>query len=331
MLNEKLNVPIFDLSIVIPVFNAADTISILVKEIIDLNFKKSFEVILVNDGSSDNSAEICRNLTATMNVPITLVDLTKNFGENNAILAGMKEALGEYIITMADDLQHSPKDIPKLFSVAYENNFDVVYSDFEKKHYPWYRNLGSWFANATATTVLGKPSSLYLSPFRCINQTVVKQITKYIGPYPYIDGLIFQITGKVGRVKIPHHPRAKNRSNYTLMKLISLWLNIFFNFSPLPMRACLFLGLICEIFAISGIFIVLYDVLTYGRTVPGYASLMIASLFFGGAQFIFLGFVGEYVSRTHILVGGKPQFVVRNLMISSKKTVLNRQRLNIKK
>ncbi len=308
-----------DLSIVIPVFNGSATITKLVDEIVKLDLGEPIEIILVNDGSSDQSSEICQNIIKTALIPITLIEFTKNFGENNAILAGMREALGNFIVTMADDLQHSPKDIPKLVSLARNRNFDVVYSLFDKKYYPWYRNLGSWFANVTANMVLDKPPNLYLSPFRCINRTVINQITSYSGPYPYIDGLILQVTRNFGVVAISHYPRRQSKSNYTLKKLIGMWLNIFFNFSTIPMRFCLGLGIICEIFAIVGIVYVLYDVLAYGRTVPGWASIMVSSLFLGGAQFIFLGFVGEYVSRTHILLGGKPQAVIRTLTFSSQK------------
>ena len=318
-MKKHLDISRIELSIVVPVFNGADSVPSLINEITNLDLEGNFEVILVNDGSKDESKETCIQLVEEASIPITLIDLTKNFGENNAILAGMRQALGDYVITMADDLQHSPKDIPKLLSLARDNNYDVVYSSFKKRRYPWHRNLGSWFANVTATIVLGKPSELYLSPFRCLNQTVVQEITKYSGPYPYIDGLIFQVTSKFGVVKVQHHPRAKNRSNYTFKKLIALWLNIFFNFSTIPMRFCLILGIVCEIFAVVGIGYVLFDVLAYGRTAPGWASLMISSLFLGGAQFIFLGFVGEYVSRTHILLGGKPPFVIREIRTGQKR------------
>jgi glycosyltransferase involved in cell wall biosynthesis len=307
-----MNTPI-NLSIVVPVYNGALTIGKLVDAVVNLDLKASVEIILVNDGSADNSREICEELTRTTPIPVTFIDHARNYGEHNALMSGLRVARGEYIITMDDDLQNPPSEVVKLYDYAVENNFDVVYTYFKKKKHAAWRNIGSWLANKTADWVLDKPDDLYLSSFRCLKQFVAKEIIRYKGPFPYVDGLIFQVTKNIGKVPVEHLPRAESSSNYTLSRLVKLWMSILLNFSVVPLRIGTVLGLFMSVFGAAAIIYVLVDYFVFGIETAGWASLMIVFLLFSGVQLVVLGLVGEYIGRIYLTVNSRPQTVIRSI------------------
>ena len=302
-----------NLSIVIPVYNGSKTIEDLVKRLLAIEIPGGKEIVLVNDGSQDNSAEICQSIVANTNEEITFLDLTRNFGEHNAVLTGMRQTLGHWVITMDDDFQNAPEDVPELFNFAEKNDLDVAYTHFPNKQHTIFRNLGSRFANFTANLLLNKPKGLYLSSFRCVRRIIVDNISSYTGPYPYIDGLIFQITDRVGSLEVRHQQRSHGRSNYTFSQLIKLWLNIFLNFSTLPLRVSLWFGIFLALLSIIGIAYVFMDYYYLGRIAPGWASLMSVLLAFAGIQFIFVGILGEYLGRLYLTSSNQPQSIVRSL------------------
>lgn len=302
-----------NLSIVIPVYNGALTIGKLVDELVKLDINESVEIILVNDGSADNSREICEELTRTTPLPVTFVDHARNYGEHNALMSGLRVARGEYIITMDDDLQNPPSEVVKLYRYAREHDFDVVYTYFEKKEHAAWRNIGSWLANKTANWVLDKPEELYLSSFRCLRRFVAKEITRYKGPFPYVDGLIFQVTKNIGKVLVEHLPRTERSSNYTLSRLVKLWMSILLNFSVVPLRIGTVLGLFMSLFGVAAVIYVLIDYFVFGVETAGWASLMIVFLLFSGVQLVVLGMVGEYIGRIYLTVNSRPQTVIRSI------------------
>lgn len=303
----------FALSIVIPVYNGAATIGTLVDALAALDVPGGLEIILVNDGSRDDSAAVCRRLTTRDDVAVTFVDLGRNFGEHNAVMAGFNHVRGDYVITMDDDLQNPPGEVTKLYRYTRDNGLDVVYTRYaEKKHDRW-RNLGSRFANWVADRLLDKPKGLYLSSFRCISAYVVENIVRYQGPYPYVDGLIMQVTQKIGSLEVEHLARVEGRSNYTLSRLVSLWLNLFVNFSVIPLRVSVAVGFVMSLLGVVGAAVVIAEALD-GNTPEGWASLMVAVLLLSGIQLILLGVVGEYVGRVFLTANRKPQFLVRDLV-----------------
>jgi len=302
----------YALSIVIPVYNGSDSIGELVDALEALDVPGGHELILVNDASPDSSLLECQRLQARAKVPITLVDLARNFGEHNAVMAGLREASGAHIITMDDDLQNPPGEVLRLLHYAQKTGKDVIYTHYAKKQHAAWRNLGSRFANWCADKVLDKPKGLYLSSFRCISAFAARQVVQYRGPFPYVDGLILQATQSIGTLQVEHLPRHVGRSNYTLSRLVRLWTSMFINFSVMPLRIATFTGFAMSGLGLCGAIWALGTALFEG-TPPGWASLTVATLLLLGVQLIMLGIIGEYLGRLYLTVNRKPQSVVRSV------------------
>ncbi len=251
------------LSIVIPVYNGADSIGELVGALEALEIAGGHEIVLVNDGSPDNSLAVCRALVERARVPITLVDLARNYGEHNAVMAGLRHAAGRHVITMDDDLQNPPEEVARLLAFAQESGKDVVYTYYDEKQHAWWRNLGSRFTNWVAGFVLDKPGDLYLSSFRCMSAFVVREITRYDGPFPYVDGLLLQVTQSIGRLLVRHLPRAVGRSNYTLRRLMRLWISMFVNFSVMPLRLSTLGGFALSLLGAAGAIVAAVEALFF--------------------------------------------------------------------
>jgi undecaprenyl-phosphate 4-deoxy-4-formamido-L-arabinose transferase len=298
------------LSVVIPVYNGAATIGELVGALAGLDVPGGIEVVLVNDGSPDDSDAVCRRLAATASVSVTYVEHARNYGEHNAVMTGLRHARGDYAITMDDDLQNPPEEVLRLFLHCRDGGYDVVYTRYAEKQHAAWRNLGSRFANRVADLLIDKPKGLYLSSFRCMSRLVIDGVTRYEGPFPYVDGLIMQVTQRIGTLEVRHLPRAQGRSNYTLRRLVRLWLNLAFNFSLLPLRLAVFLGLAMGAVGGIGALYVIGHAL-FGQPPEGWASTMVVVLLLSAAQFVILGIVGEYLGRTFQTGNRKPQGIVR--------------------
>jgi glycosyltransferase involved in cell wall biosynthesis len=300
------------LSIVVPVYNGADSIGELVGALEELQIAGGHEIVLVNDGSPDDSLAACRALVARSRVPITLVDLSRNFGEHNAVMAGLRQARGGHVITMDDDLQNPPEEVEHLLAFAQQSGREVVYTYYDEKQHAAWRNLGSSFTNWVAGFVLDKPKGFYLSSFRCMSAFVVREITRYDGPFPYIDGLILQVTQDIDRLLVRHLPRAIGRSNYTLRRLLRLWLSMFVNFSVMPLRLSTLTGIALSLFGAAGGLVAIVEALFFDPP-AGWASLMAAVLLLSGVQLLILGIVGEYLGRLYLTANRKPQSVVKTV------------------
>jgi len=302
----------YPLSIIIPVYNGAATIGRLVDELVKLSFEGGHEIILVNDGSRDESAAVCETLVEKYAIPITFVNLARNFGEHNAVMAGLQQTRGEYVITMDDDMQNPSSEVVKLFNYARSSGKDVVYTFFQNKEHDTFRNFGSWLTNRAADVLLDKPKGLYLSSFRCINAFTVEQICKYAGPFSYVDGLILQVTQNIDTIEVLHVPRAIGKSNYTFRKLVHLWLNMFVNFSIMPLHISTVAGIILSVLGLLGALEQAVEYFFWHKP-QGWGTIICAILIFSGAQLLILGLIGEYIGRMHLTGNRKPQFVVRNI------------------
>jgi len=301
------------LSIVIPVYNGAGSVGELVAALEELRIAGGHEIVLVNDGSPDDSLAVCRALVEQARVPITLVDLSRNYGEHNAVMAGLRHARGAHIITMDDDLQNPPEEVERLLSFAQDSGHEVVYTYYDEKQHAAWRNLGSRFTNWVAGFVLDKPKGFYLSSFRCISAFVAGEITRYEGPFPYVDGLILQVTQDIDRLLVRHLPRAEGRSNYTMRRLLRLWLSMFVNFSVMPLRLSTLTGFALSLIGAVGSIVAITEALFFSPP-AGWASLMAAVLLLSGVQLVILGLIGEYLGRLYLTANRKPQSIVRSVM-----------------
>lgn len=304
------------LSFVIPLYNSAETIAPLVKEIEAFAIEGGHEIVLVNDGSRDATAATCRELVRTARVPVTYVEHARNFGEHNAVLSGWRVARGAYVVNLDDDGQNPPAEAVRLWRHARENNLDVVFGHYAAKQHSAWRNLGSWFTNRVTDLALDKPAGFYLSSFRCVSALIAKEVTAHRGPFPYIDGLILQVTQRIGSLEVRHAERQAGQSGYTLRRLLRLWLSAWVNFSVLPLRLATMLGLVMALAGVVGFGVVVWLRLTHQGPAFGWGSLMAALLVFSGTQLLILGLIGEYIGRMFITVNQRPQSLVREVLRS---------------
>ncbi|MEA5425568.1 MULTISPECIES: glycosyltransferase family 2 protein [Arcicella] len=295
------------LSVVIPVYRGAKTIGKLVEKLHEELNQYSFEIVLVNDGSPDDSEQVCLALSKKYK-NITFVSLRKNFGEFNAVMCGLNHVRGDYAVMIDDDFQNPPSEIIKLLEEAEKTGHEVIYTYYSDKKHSIFRNFGSWLVNQLATRLLNKPKGLYLSSFKLISKDIVNEICHYKGPFPYIDGIIFSVVSNVGSVHVEHSEREEGRSNYTFSKLSVLFLTIIFGYSILPARFIL----------LSGFFLILLSLLLFGLDIWGVMSQysITVFMFFGGVQLMSLGIIGEYMGRMFLTQNNYPQYSVKYKVLS---------------
>ncbi len=305
------------LSFVIPLYRSAETIGAVVREIEALTVEGGQEIILVNDGSGDMTGEVCRALVKDAKVPITLVEHARNYGEHNAVLTGWRHAHGAHIVNLDDDGQNPPAEAVRLWQHAKTSGLDVVFGHYAEKQHSRWRNFGSWFTNRMTDWALDKPAGFYLSSFRCVTAFVAQEVAAHTGPYPYIDGLILQVTQRIGSIEVRHEARQAGASGYTLRRLVRLWLSAWVNFSVLPLRVATGLGLLMALAGLVAFVGVLWLRLADRGPAFGWGSLMAALLVFSGTQLVLLGLIGEYIGRMFLTVNQRPQAIVRDVIRSA--------------
>jgi len=304
------------LSFVIPLYRSSETIGAVVHDIEGLTIEGGHEIILVNDGSEDQTSEVCRALVAKARVPITLIEHARNYGEHNAVLTGWRHARGAHIVNLDDDGQNPPAEAARLWREAVRTGADVIFGHYKEKQHSLFRNLGSRFTTRMTDWALDKPHGFYLSSFRCVTKFVADEVVRYAGPYPYIDGLLLQVTQRIGSIEVKHEPRRAGQSTYTLRRLVRLWLSAWINFSVLPLRVATVLGLLLAGAGVAALIIVF--ILWLRNIGPGYGFgwIMAALLVFSGTQLLLLGLIGEYIGRMFLTVSQRPQAVVRDIVSS---------------
>lgn len=304
-----------ELSLVIPVYNGSRTIGPLVEQTVKIFGSTSFEIVLVNDGSEDDSEMVCAEMAKKFPQSVTFVHLSRNFGEHSAVLAGFTQARGRYVAVLDDDGQNPPEEVVRMLDELKRKNYDVVYGHYIEKKHSRFRNLGSRFNDRIATLMLHKPKDLYLSSFKVMNRFLVNEIIKYRGPYPYTDGLIYRVTRNIGQIPVEHRVSQSGRSRYTLRRLVRLWLNMFLNFSIKPLRISVYVGLLASVLSLFSLVAILIDKLWITKNVTlGIPTVLGSVVFFSGIQLMILGLVGEYLGRLYLDQTGTPQYVVRYTM-----------------
>ena len=299
-------------SFVIPCYRSEKTLEGVIAEIKSTMEKLNqyiYEIILVNDSSPDNTWKTIEKLSSE-NRNIIGINLSKNFGQHAALMAGMREAEGDYVVCLDDDGQTPANEVDKLLN-ALDEGYDAVYARYGNKKHSLFRNFGSRANDLMTRIMLGKPKELFVSSYFGVKRFVVEDMLRYQNSYPYVIGLVLRATKNIVNVDVTHREREEGKSGYTLKKLLGLWFNGFTAFSVTPLRIATVIGVFC---AFAGF---VYAVYVFVRRliaptyVLGFSSLMCVILFVGGMMMIMLGLVGEYIGRIYISLNNSPQYVVR--------------------
>lgn len=306
-----LNVAI--VSILIPVYKNDGGLDELVKRIgesmANSAYANCFELVLVDDCSPDNSWEVIQRLAKTHTF-VQGATLSRNFGQHNAIMAGLNLVSGQYVVLMDDDLQHPPEAIPSMLDKLAAGS-DVCYTNYANRQHATWKIAGSKFNDLMASWLLSKPKGLYLSSFKALKRGVVDQIRNHEGPFAYLDGLILDITRRIATVEIQHGTRAFGEGNYSFKKSISLWLRMVTGTSIVPLRMVTLMGALIALLGFFGaVFIVMSNFL-YPAESKGWASIIVTILLVSGFQTLFIGVLGEYLGRIHLRLNNKPQYLFR--------------------
>ncbi len=302
------------ISIVIPCYNSEKTIGTVVdmcEEVIGGLDGYESEYILVNDSSPDHTFEAIRK-TAERHPNVTGVDLAKNFGQHNAIMAGLHLAKGDLIIGMDDDLQTHPSQIPLLLGKINEG-YDVVFGIFEERKFSAVKNFMSAVATYIMWHMVKRPKGVESSNYWIIRRYIRDEVVQYTNPDPYISMLFFRTTSNVGNVPIRHFERNVGSSNYTFRKGLKLFLS-FMNFSVLPLRIATVMGAVFSAVGLLLSIIIVIRKLLNPSMVAGWASLITTMLILFGFNFLFLGVIGEYVGSVIYTLNRTPQYVVRTVV-----------------
>ena len=310
------------LSFVIPCYRSENTVMQVVDEIeetMKAHQEDSFEIILVNDGSPDKVWQVIQNRT-TVDSHVIGVNLTKNFGQHCALMAGYHETSGKFIISLDDDGQ-SPVNEVYILLKKIEEGYDVVYASYQEQKESLFRRLGSGFAQKMTHYMLNvKEDYPKGSSFFIMKSFVRDEIIRYEHPYPYLAGLIFRTTRNICMVPMTHRERTQGRSGYTLRSLISLWTNGFTAFSVKPLEFGAIIGFVFAIIGfITALIIVIRKLIHPQIPTTGWSSILSVIMIVGGIIMIMLGLIGEYVGRIYICLNKSPQYVVKGIVKAPEK------------
>ena len=302
-------------SFVIPCYRSEQTLNKVVEEI-DATMKTlneyRYEIILVNDSSPDDTYEVIRSLCAQRQ-DIRGINLSRNFGQHAALMAGFRYVHGDVVVCLDDDGQTPASEVGKLLDKI-DEGYDAVYAKYTRKQHSGFRNFGSKINELMTRVMLGKPKELYLSSYFAVRRYVVDEMLRCTNPYPYVIGLVLRTTKKIANVEVTHREREAGTSGYTIGKLFGLWFNGFTAFSIKPLRIATALGCLT---ACAGFLYGFYTVVKkfINPNVPiGFSALMAALVFIGGMIMLMLGLIGEYIGRIYISLNNSPQYVIKECL-----------------
>lgn len=303
------------ISIVIPCYRSEKTIAPVVEEIITYVDKWDYEIILVCDGSPDNVWDEIKKLQSKYHTVHGIL-FSKNFGQHAATLAGYRHATGDIIVTMDDDGQSDPSAIERMIEKLHEG-YDVVYAKYPVFEKTLFRVFGSWLNRKMAEILTGKPVGIQGNSYYVMRRFVKDEMIRYTNSFPYLGGLVFRVTSNIAEVDVEHRGRKEGNSNYTIGKLVKLWINGFTAFSVLPLRIASLLGIVfsCIGFILGLVFVI--RKLLNPDIILGFTSLIVIILFLGGVILLSVGLIGEYVGRIYIGQNQAPQYVIKEETFNS--------------
>lgn len=300
-----------NVSIVVPVYNSEGSLDELTARLRQVlaSCAEEFEIVFVNDGSRDRSWDVVRELVARHDW-VRGIDLMRNYGQHNALLCGIREARHEIIVTMDDDLQNPPEEVPKLLEALGEK-VDVVYGTPDKGRHGLLRNLASRLTKRALKGALGAATARRSSAFRAFRTKLRESFAGFEGSYVCIDVLLTWGTTRFSSVRVRHVARKVGKSNYTFVKLLTHAVNMMTGFSVKPLRFASFVGFVFSFFGVVALAYVLIRYFIEGGSVPGFPFLASIIAIFSGAQLFALGIIGEYLARMYFRSMNRPPYAVR--------------------
>lgn len=300
------------ISFVIPCYGSENTIKPVIEEIDETlkhNKNYDYEVIAVNDKSPDNVLEVLKGI-AKENKKVKVISLAKNMNRPGALMAGMAEVNGDFIVLMDDDGQCPMNNLGMLVNEL-EKGHDVAIARYPKKKQSMFKNFGSYVNKLMTEVIIEKPKNLMFTNFAVLKRFVVDEIIKYKNPYPYMTGLMLRTTSDIVNVEMEERNRLAGTTTFTFKKMFSLWINGFTAFSIKPLRMSTFLGFISSILGLIFCIIIILRKIFNPTISQGYSSIMAVILFIGGIIMLMLGLLGEYIGRIYISINDSPQYVVK--------------------
>jgi glycosyltransferase involved in cell wall biosynthesis len=299
------------ISAVVPVFRSAMILPELHRRLsaVLASIGTSYEIVLVEDGGNDGTWSLIEGLAAE-DAHVRGLRMSRNYGQHNALLCGIRAANHEIIVTLDDDLQNPPEEIPKL-ARALASGFDVVYGTPEQERHGFLRDQASRITKLALQSAMGADTARNVSAFRMFRTRLRDAFGSYSGPYVSIDVLLTWGTTSFSHVRVLHDPRRLGESNYTLRKLITHAINMMTGFSTLPLQVASLIGFLFTLFGIAVLAYVLVNFVVNGAAVQGFAFLASIIAIFSGAQLFSLGIIGEYLARVHFRTMDRPTYLVR--------------------
>jgi glycosyltransferase involved in cell wall biosynthesis len=299
-------------TVVIPVYNSAATLPELVHRLATVlpSVAPSYEAVLIDDGSRDDSAAVLASLRTTYPF-VRVIRLLRNYGQHNATLCGIHHARFEVIVTLDDDLQHPPEEIPLLLDEM-RKGYDVVYGTTAQEQHGFWRDVASRLTKRVMRHVLGVDSAKKVSGYRAFRTAIRSAFDDFKGPFVNIDVMLTWGTSSIGSIDVKHQPRQAGASNYTFASLLKHAGNMLTGFSVVPLRISSLLGFLLTAFGVAALAFVLGRYLIDGTTVPGFPFLASIIIIFSGTQLFALGVIGEYLSRMHFRLLGRPTYAIRS-------------------
>jgi undecaprenyl-phosphate 4-deoxy-4-formamido-L-arabinose transferase len=299
------------ITVVVPVYNSESTLPALLQrlEAVLAGVASQFELVLVNDGSRDQSWRAIQRLAAEHDW-VRGINLMRNYGQHNALLCGIRAARFEILVTMDDDLQHPPEELPKLLAKL-EEGYEVVYGYPEQEQHGWLRDVASGLTKLALQKSMGAETARHISAFRAFHSQSRDAFAGYHSPFVSIDVVLTWATSRFVAIKVRHDARQGGASNYTFGMLFRHAMNMMTGFSTVPLQLANLMGFACTGFGGAVLVFVVGRYLLSGSAVPGFAFLASIISIFSGAQLLALGIIGEYLARMHFRTMEKPTYTVR--------------------
>ncbi|MBN1459864.1 MAG: glycosyltransferase family 2 protein [Armatimonadetes bacterium] len=286
-----------DFSVVVPVYGGAATVEELYDRlaVVFHAMNVGFEVIFVDDASPDGALAVLRRLHARAG-NVRVIALYRNYGQQNALMCGFGYCRGRYVVTLDDDLQNPPEELPLLYSRLQEG-FDAVFGAYRNKQHRAHRNLGSMLIRKVNHRVFDIRAGLSFSSYRIIRREIIDQIKGLRTPFPYISGMILNVSSNVANVEVRHEPRKLGRSSYSLRKLVDLSFNLLINYSSIPLRFVGYVGLVVSVLGLCAGLIYIARQFFLGRAPAGWTTIVALLSFYNTIILLIFFILGEYISR----------------------------------